>query len=350
MTRVIVLGAGVMGTAFCLPLSDCGMEVHLVGTHLDRELVDAMQKTRVHPRLKAEIGINVTVHQDTEMGAVFAGGADLVIGGISTPGVDWAIDRFAEHLTGAPPIVMLTKGISRETRKVEILPDYIGRELDRRGIAHGPLGAVGGPCIAGELAVRHQTSAIIAFRDIGPARHWSKAIRTPYYHLIATADIIGVEICAALKNFYTIGVSTPAGYADVSRPANGAGQNNAVASLFNQAVLELRRIVAASGGDPETALGLAGLGDLHVTCQAGRNSKLGRLIGQGVRYRDAMAGPLKGETVEGTLVAEALAAPLEATEISGRLRAGETPLAWAIIRAVRNNSTFDLDLEPYHRA
>ena len=72
MTRVVILGAGVMGTAFGLPLSDRGMEVRLVGTHLDRDLVAAMKETRVHPRLKAEIGANITVYQDSEMAEAFA--------------------------------------------------------------------------------------------------------------------------------------------------------------------------------------------------------------------------------------------------------------------------------------
>ncbi|MCC0030364.1 MAG: glycerol-3-phosphate dehydrogenase [Brucellaceae bacterium] len=349
MTRVVILGAGVMGTAFGLPLSDRGMEVRLVGTHLDRDLVAAMKETRVHPRLKAEIGANITVYQDSEMAEAFAEPADLIIGAISTPGIEWAIERFAEHLRGTPPIVLLTKGISRETEKVEILPDLVAREFARMGIAHGPLGAIGGPCIAGELAVRHQTSALIGFRDIALARHWAEAIATPYYHLRATDDLVGLEICAALKNFYAIGVSTPAGHAEIAPAVNGAGQNNAVASLFNQAIAELRAIVAASGGVEETALGLAGLGDLHVTCQAGRNSRLGRLIGKGVSYREAMDGPLKGETVEGTLVAEALAAPLAAYAAAGKLPEAAVPLARAIIACVTANAGFKMDLDPYHR-
>ena len=346
MTRVVVLGAGVMGTAFCRPLADRDMSVQLVGTHLDRALVSAMKETRVHPRLSAEIGSNVTVYQDNEIAAAFIEPADLLVSGVSTPGVDWAIERFVAHAKGTPPIVMLTKGISRATDKVEILPDYAARQFARIGFVHGPLGAIGGPCIAGELAIRRQTSAKIGFRDNALARKWSQAISTTYYHLRPTNDLLGLEVCAALKNFYAIGVSTAAGRADIEPDANDAKQNNAVASLFNQAINELRTIVATSGGEAETALGLAGLGDLHVTCQAGRNSKLGRLIGQGMSYQDAMDGPLRGETVEGTLVAEALAAPLQAYEAEGRLRATDVPLAWAVIKAVTKGAGIGADLAP----
>lgn len=349
MTRVVILGAGVMGTAFATPLSDNGMTVDLVGTHLDGDLVAAMQATRVHPRLKAEIGANVTPLPDSELAAALARPADLVVVGVSTPGIGWAIDRLAESMTGTPPVLLLTKGIAGNADRVETLPELVCHELERKGIAHGPVGAVGGPCIAGELAVRRQTSAIVAFTDATLAAMWAGAMATDYYHLAHTGDLTGLEICAALKNFYAIGVSVPSGRL-VSQPAaNGAGLNNETASLFNQAVKELARIVAVSGGDPATAFGLAGLGDLHVTTQAGRNSRLGRLLGEGLTYAQAMDGPLKGETVEGTLVAASLKAPLAALARSGALATAQVPLANAIVAAVTRGEPLHVALETYHR-
>jgi len=349
MRRVVVLGAGVMGTAFCLPLSDRGMDVRLVGTHLDRELVSMMRQTRVHPRLKAEIGANITVFQDHEMSAAFDGSADLIVGGISTPGIDWAIDVLADHVSGTPPIVMLTKGIGPTADHVETLPAHMERSFAGKGFSHGPIGAIGGPCIAGELAVRRQTAAIIGFSDIELAKDWAQVISTPYYQLRFTDDLIGLEICAALKNFYAIGVSSPVGVAETQPALNGAACHNAVSSLFNQAILELARIVSASGGRTETAYGLAGMGDLHVTCQAGRNSRLGRMMGAGMRYRDAMAGPLKGETVEGTLVAAALVEPLKSLRMKSRVALDDLPLADAIIRAIKADAPIAVRAESLHQ-
>ncbi len=348
MTRVVVLGAGVMGTAFTMPLSDRGMDVHLVGTHLDDAYVAGMTSSRVHPRLKAEIGANVRVYCFAEIDEAFAQPPDLVVGGISTPGVDWAVEQFSRYIKGRPPIVLLTKGIGKAEDRVQPMPQYIEQEFARRGFAHGPVGAVGGPCIAGELAMRHQTSAMAGFKDVTLARQWASVMSAPYYHLRATDDLAGLEICAALKNFYAIGVSTAAGYAETVSAANGAGQNNMAASLFNQAVLELQQIAVASSGNAETAIGLAGLGDLHVTCQAGRNSKLGKLMGQGMLYDDAMSGPLKGETVEGTLVAKALAKPIAAMTKADIFSGKELPLARAVIRAVTDNSRFEIDLAALH--
>ena len=350
MPEVLILGAGVMGTSFGLPLSDNGMKVRLVGTHLDRHLVAGMRENRIHPRLKAENGANITVFDDTEMARAFERPVDLIVVGISTPGVDWAIARLAEHMHGTPPIVMLTKGIAETTGGIEILPDTLAREFARLGKTHGPIGGVGGPCIAGELAVRRDTTAIVGFREPGLAREWSERMATPYYELRHTEDLVGLEICAALKNFYAIGVSVPSGRVESQPAVNGAGMNNAVASLFNQAVNELAAIVGASGGNPATAVGLAGLGDLHVTCQAGRNSRLGKLIGAGMTYAEAMGGPLEGETVEGTLVAGTLAGPLETLARAGKLPPERVPLAAAIIATVTANAALKEEWPRYHRA
>jgi glycerol-3-phosphate dehydrogenase (NAD(P)+) len=348
MTRVIVVGAGVMGTAFSLPLSDRGMEVRLVGTHLDDALVAGMKRDGVHARLRAPIGAHVTPYAHAEIADAFEAPADLIVCGVSTPGIDWAIAEFARHMRGRPPIVLLTKGISTRPDRIETLPAHMERAFGRGGVPHGPIGAVGGPCIAGELAVRRQTSAVIGFADGTLAQDWAGAMRTDYYHLRPTDDLVGLEVCAALKNFYTIGVSVPAGRAETLPAPNGAGAHNTVASLFNQAVTELALIAAAAGGRTETAYGLPGLGDLHVTCQAGRNARLGRLMGQGMAYSSAMAGPLAGETVEGTLVAGSLAAPLAALADAGVLPRASVPLAWAIIEAVTGDGALLPDLARMH--
>lgn len=348
MTSAIILGAGVMGTSFGLPLSDRGMQVSLVGTHLDRDLVEGMKRNGVHARLNASIGENISVFDDREMDRAYAEPVDLIVVGISTPGVDWAVEKLVAHMQGTPPIVMLTKGIAERPEGIEILPDYMARRFAECGKRHGPIGAVGGPCIAGELAVRRDTTAVVGFREPGLARDWAASISTPYYELRHTQDLVGLEICAALKNFYAIGVSVPQGRVEEHPPANGAGMHNATASLFNQAVNELAAIVHASGGNPDTATGLAGLGDLHVTCQAGRNSRLGRLLGAGMSFREAMDGPLKGETVEGTLVAASLAAPLRRLASAGRLDEAHVPLALSIIATVTRDAELQAEWPRYH--
>ncbi|OYX41025.1 MAG: hypothetical protein B7Z02_17095 [Rhodobacterales bacterium 32-67-9] len=348
MSRIVILGAGVMSTAFATPLSDNGFDVDLVGTHLDRDHVDAMKASREHPRLRARIGERVTPRQIESLSEVLATPPDLLVVGVSTPGIGWATEQLLRHMTGRPPVIFLTKGISDSADRIEILPDLVGRSLAQAGKDHGPLGAVGGPCIAGELAVRRQTSAIIGFRDEALAADWAARLSTGYYHLSATDDLVGLEICAALKNFFAIGVSVPRGRLAEMPAPNGAALHNEVASLFNQAVTELARIVGVGGGRPATAYGLAGLGDLHVTTQAGRNSKLGVLIGEGLSYAEAMAGPLNGETVEGAIVARSLRAPLAAAIDSGQLTEADLPLAHLIVESVAGKAAFKVDFAAFH--
>ncbi|MFN0114092.1 MAG: hypothetical protein ACKVPY_05385 [Paracoccaceae bacterium] len=348
MSRVVILGAGVMGTAISAPFADRGFAVDLIGTHLDRDWVAAMQTGRVHPRLKADIAASVRPLQVEALAETLTDPPDLVVVGVSTPGIGWAAKQLAGTMRGRPPVVLLTKGIAETPERIEALPSLVARTFAARGIAHGPIGGIGGPCIAGELAVRRQTSAIVGFPEMALARGWAARLSTPYYQLRPTDDLTGLELCAALKNFYAIGVSVPAGRLARDTAANGAGLHNEVASLFNQAVTEMARILAVSGGRAETAFGLAGLGDLHVTTQAGRNSRLGRLMGEGLSFAGAIAGPLKGETVEGSLVAALLRAPLAALGQSGTLSTDAVPLANAIVAAVAGGRPIRPDVALYH--
>jgi glycerol-3-phosphate dehydrogenase (NAD(P)+) len=350
MTRILVLGSGVMGTAITRPMADRGFEVTLVGTHLDRDLVAAMQATRAHPRLGAGIPDRVTLVDDRAMAEAFAIPHDLVVVGVSTPGIDWAADRLAEHLGFDAPVVLLTKGIDDEADGIGILPDRLARRLAAAGRPARAIGGIGGPCIAGELAVGRPTASAIAFAEAGLAGRWAGLLTTDTYQLRPSDDLVGLEVCAALKNFYAIGVGTAAGTLERQPAENGAAMNNPTASLFTQALAELEILVRAAGGRAETVWGLPGTGDLHVTCQAGRNSRLGRLMGSGLSYRSAMTGPLAGETVEGTLVGAALVPALEALERRGLVDPADLPLTRAIVAAVTTDAPLAADWPSFHAA
>lgn len=350
MARIVVIGAGVMGTAFTLPASDRGHDIRLVGTHLDRHLIDAMKADRKHPRLKSTIGVNVTPYQDSEIDAAMDGDIDLVVYGVATAGVDYATDRIAPRLKGPTPIVLLSKGVTDEGDRIGILPDAVIAGLKRHGAPASPVGAIGGPCIAGELAVRRDTAAALGFADAGRAEHWVAALSTPYYQLRPSTDLVGLELCAAFKNFYAIGVGIANGRMDAGAPVeNGAFMHNAAASLFAQVLPELEAIVATHGGERASVYGLPGVGDLYVTCQAGRNSRLGRALGAGHGYQSAMAGPLKDETVEGAQVAQTVAPVLARLAASGRLDRARLPLAFAIIDAITQNATLAPAFDAFHR-
>ena len=169
-------------------------------------------------------------------------------------------------------------------------------------------------------------------------------LSTAYYQPRISDDVIGVEVCAALKNFYAIAVGWANGQLEKAGPAaNGALNHNPAAILFAQAVMEMAEIVGALGGDPATAAGMPGAGDLYVTCQAGRNSRLGRHLGAGHSYGDVKSGPMLGETIEGAELGIALAPTLASMMSSGSLDRGRLPLMSALLAALTTGRPLEPD-------
>lgn len=336
MSRVVILGAGVMGSAFSLPLADAGCEVALVGTHLDRALIEGVRKDARHPKLNALLPQGVRAFHHEDLATVLDAGADLVVLGVSSAGVEWAIDRLQPLLSSVkPPILMLTKGLIDESGRLGIFPTRVEAALGC------PVGGVGGPCIAGELAVRRHTGTVVSFDDPALIARVLTMLDAPYYHPRASTDLVGVEACAALKNFMALGIGAALGQLDVSEPVdNKAQMHNHAAGLFNQALLELDHINGALGGDPATVRGLAGTGDLYVTVQGGRNSRMGRLLGAGWRYGRAKAERMAEDTVEGAELALSVGGTMLAMIERGELDAARLPLSRAILRAVRDDEPF----------
>lgn len=335
MARIVILGAGVMGTAFGVPLADRGHRVAYVGTPLDRDWIASMQETGRHPKLGVTIPETATAHQDEDLAAVLSGGADLLVLGVSSAGVDWAIDRLARTLPPGLPILLLTKGLAATGDSLRILPDVVTEGLVAAGHRDVRIAAVGGPCIAGELAVRRETGVVIAAPDRRMTDWLVELTAAPYYHARPSTDMIGVEACAALKNFYALGIGYPAGVQQADRPAaNDAVRHNPAAGLFDQAILEMVYLVDHLGGQTETVYGLAGVGDLYVTCQAGRNSRMGRWLGTGLTYSETMATHMKGETVEGADLARTIGPTVDRLLAHEHMKRDRLPLAMAIIDAI----------------
>lgn len=344
MTTVLVLGAGVMGSAFAVPLADAGAEVRLVGTHLDAALIDAVRRDGVHPRLKAPLPEAVLPFQHDQLAQALDHTVDLVVLGVSSAGIDWAIDHLRPLMVARRPILLLTKGLSADGRRIGILPEPVETALGC------PTGAVGGPCIAGELAVRRDTSVVVSFRDTSLVRQVLAILQAaPYYHARASMDLTGTEVCAAFKNFYALGIGAAAGMLDAAEPAvNAASMHNLAAALFNQSVLELGRLNAALGGCAESVHGLAGVGDLYVTVQGGRNSRMGRLLGAGWVYSRAKSERMAEDTVEGAELALAVGPTLDRLLTTGGLDAADLPLTRAIMRAIRDDERFEIPWPAFH--
>jgi len=337
MATILILGAGVMGSALAVPAADNGHRVLLAGTPLDAEPVARMKRPGgVHPKLDQPLPSSVEILADEEVTPDHAAAADLIVVGVSSPGVPWAVARLNGLLRDKRAIAFVTKGLDRQGDRVvtyvDTLPDRIGAMTSFIGI--------GGPCIARELANRHPTSSIYASRDRAAAAFAADLMRTPYYRLAVGEDVRGVEACAALKNFYAIGVSAmQTRYLDKAR-ADGQAKNP-TAAAFTQATTEMAALCEMLGGHRETAFNLAGIGDLHVTVGGGRNSRLGHLLGVGRVVSDAMSRELAGETVEGVDTARTLA-----TMMQGSATPRERfPLAFAILDAVLSDRPLSFRFE-----
>lgn len=345
MAKLLILGAGVMGSSLSVPALDNGHEVLLAGTHLDRDIIDALKADKTkHPTLRAPVPEQVVPLQIEEVSAEHGAAADVIVVGVSSPGIDWVIEQLTGLLDRPKVIALVTKGLAETGHeRPSAFTDRIRNALGPKGLGDCALIGIGGPCIARELALRQPTSVVFAAEDLTVAADFARIMQTEHYRVHTSDDLVGVEACAALKNFYAIGVS-----AMISRylnPGNGARTpaKNPTAALFNQAVQEMARLAAWIGGRRETAFDLAGAGDLHVTVGGGRNSRLGRHLGSNLTVRQIMEGPLKGETVEGLDTGRSLAPGLFTAFERGTLNPAAFPLACALLDAILKNKLFTFD-------
>jgi glycerol-3-phosphate dehydrogenase (NAD(P)+) len=322
MARIVILGAGMMGSAFALPLVDRGHEVRLVGTVLDDAIIAALKAGHEHPTLAYPLPPQIQPFYATELAHALVSVEALALG-VSSAGVGWAARALAPLLAAPLPLAMVSKGLAWNGRALDILPDVFRQTLTR--FALDPV-AVAGPCIAGELARRAPTCVVFTSRSEPSRAAWAELARGPYYHVLTSADVIGTEVCAALKNAYAMGVGFVAGLHEKNGGTPGSiAMHNAEAALYAQAIREAEALVGALGGDPRSAAGLAFAGDLNVTCNGGRTGRFGRFLGLGLGRAGAVAR-MNGATLECLEILETLRHGVQALISAGKFQAGELPL------------------------
>lgn len=168
MKKAAILGAGMMGSAVAWPLSDNGYRVNLIGTHLDGEIIKSCKNNRFHPRLKRKIPDQVTPFYIEELETALKG-VDFIVSGVNSMGVRWVGQTLAPFMKAGDRIISITKGL--ETDKdggVVILPEILRQQLSLDVRERVSLAAVGGPCIAGELAGRRQSCVFLDRERLKP--------------------------------------------------------------------------------------------------------------------------------------------------------------------------------------
>ena len=187
--------------------------------------------------------------------------------------------------------------------------------------------ALKGPCLAKELARKNKTSVIIANKNINVAKWIGKQISTEYYLIEYSKDIIGVEICSAIKNIYSMII--------------GAGQSlNSSSSLFQKSLVEMKYLTKYFKGKEATIESLAGVGDLYVSAAGGRNSKMGSYLGKGFTFKVAKKKFMKKDTVEGEQLAREIA-PFIIKKIDKR----KVPLMTNLFKAILKNKKLKMSLK-----
>jgi len=320
MSVITVIGSGQMGSAMSVPARHNGHEVRLVGTHLDREVIDRLRIDNYHINLKRYLPEGCKYYQLEELDEALQG-TDLIIGGVSSFGVDWFCENILPIIPEEVPLLSITKGlINLEDGTLISYLDYYKQHLNGRKVS---LNAVGGPCTSYELADLDPTTVCFCGDDIELLRKLREMFRTDFYYISVSTDVLGIECAVAMKNAYALGVSLAVGLAERKEGIGGKQHYNSQAALFGQSVKEMRRILKHIGVHDDNII--FGAGDLYVTIYGGRTRMIGTLLGRGMKFEEAKAA-LNGVTLESLVIATRAAAAIRRKIELGELQAKDFPL------------------------
>lgn len=323
MATVTIIGAGMMGSALAFPARENGNEVRLVGTHLDREIIDVSRKTGRHPKFKTDFPTGIKYYQVEEMKEAIDG-ADMIIGGVSSFGVDWFSDTVLPLIPDSVPVLTVTKGLmDTPDGKLLTYPDLWQAKLDAIG-SRVKLNAIGGPCTSYELVAHDQTEVAFCGKDMETLRKLKAIMATDYYHISLTTDVTGIESAVALKNGYALGIALTVGLNQRRFGLDSELHYNSQAAVFGQAVKEMSRLLDYQGAGTLDNLAV-GAGDLYVTVYGGRTRLVGILLGRGMNIDEAKA-ELKGVTLESLVVAVRVARAVRVCAEKGILNLSDFPL------------------------
>ena len=306
MKKILVLGAGAMGSAFTVPCLDNENAVSLIGTHLEDKFIDQMmQNDNFHPVLKCKLPSKLKLKRFEKFAEEFKEKPDLIVLGVNSKGIDWAGNEISKYYTSEIPILLLTKGLTIIDNQYETIAEKLKRILEKNGLKKINISAVGGPCLAAGLANRIRSSVVLANQNIEIVKSIGKIIATNYYSTEISNDLVGVEVCAAVKNIYSMIIGASKGLCSSSATEEVKNKNylNTAASLMCQSISEMVYFTKFLKGKEETVYGLAGLGDLYVSSAGGRNSKMGKYLGEGYDYLTAKKKFMPNDTIEGAELA-----------------------------------------------
>ena len=277
---VAVVGGGSFGTAITKVLAENGHTVHfwMRDEAQAREVAEKGSNSRYMP------GVTLTgdIRPTTDFGAAVRE-AEAVFVAIPSKAFRNVIHDHAGDFHDGQIVISLTKGIERDGFK--LMSEILQEEIPRCRI-----GVLSGPNLAGEIVNGDLTATVIAAKDPDVRRTIQNLLGCEYFRVYANVDVYGVELAGALKNIYAI-VAGLASALDLGE--------NAKSMLITRSLAEMSRFAVSLGANPMTFMGLAGVGDLVVTCTSSksRNFRIGYAVGKGAQLEDAAAE--LGQVAEG---------------------------------------------------
>ena len=319
MKKILIIGGGAMGSAFTFPCIDNKNEVTITEPYNKTFIKNLSSKKKYHSSLKINLPKKIKYKKYSTH--LLKNKYDLVVVALSLSGINFISEEFKKSNIKSP-ILILTKGLKYEKKKQKIFTISEDIKKTNKNIN---VSVLKGPCLAKELSNKKQTSVIVANKNIKTAKKICNMITTKYYLTETSKDVIGVEICSSIKNIYSMII--------------GAGDSlNMSSSLFKKSINEMIYITKYFKGKIETALGLAGVGDLYVSAAGGRNSKMGSYLGQGYTFNNAKRKFMPNETVEGEQLAREIA-PFVLKKIQQK----KIPLMTKLIKSIINNKKLILN-------
>ena len=313
MKKILVIGGGAMGSAFTIPCIENKNIVIITEPYSNTFIKDLSSKNKFHSALKIKLPKKLIFKKFNK--DLLKKKFDLIVIALSLSGINF-IGKELKNFKIKTPVLVLTKGLKYEKKSNRILT--ISEQL-KKNYSGMNISVLKGPCLAKELAEKSQTSVVIANKKINVAKSIGRLISTKYYITEYSKDIIGIEVCSAIKNIYSMII--------------GAGQSlNASSNLFQKSIIEMKYLTKYFKGKDETTLGLAGVGDLYVSAAGGRNSKMGSYLGKGFTFKVAKKRFMPKDTVEGEQLAREIA-PFILKKIDKK----KIPLMNNLLRTIINN-------------
>jgi len=347
MSKIVIIGAGAMGSAFAFPCLDNNHDINIIGTHLENDFIDNLMDNNLHPGLNINIPKGIKIFKFDKFDELLKSKVDLIVLGISSKGIQWVADQLHRVYkdSALPNLLMLTKGLSIYKGDYELLVDKLERLLSSKGITNINISAVGGPCLATGLANKVHSSVVIANKDIKIAKTISSMLNNSYYHTSYSDDLNGVEVSAAIKNIFSMAVGAAKGLCsdNVSDEVREKNYLNTASALIKQSIHEMEIFVEHLKGKKETVKGLAGLGDLYVSAGGGRNSKMGAYIGQGMTFSEAKQTKMEKVTVEGADLAIEIG-----KKVNQDFDKKKLPLMLGMINSIIEDKKLDLEWQYFN--